>query len=48
VAADPSNGSVLIFLAHNIVELEQLAVGIGLEVFGAIAQFQALASASRP
>jgi CubicO group peptidase (beta-lactamase class C family) len=46
--ADPSDGSVLIFLAHNIVELEQLAVGIGLEVFGAIAQFQALASASRP
>ena len=39
--ADPSNNSVLIFLAHNMVELEQLLDGIGLGVFDAITQFQA-------
>ena len=43
--ADPRDGSVLIFLAHNMVELDQLANGIGLEVWGAVTQFQALASA---
>ncbi|MBZ5606708.1 MAG: hypothetical protein LAP38_00510 [Acidobacteriia bacterium] len=42
--ADPSDNSVLVFLAHNIVELEQFAQGIGIGVFGAITQFQALAS----
>jgi CubicO group peptidase (beta-lactamase class C family) len=42
--ADPSNNSVLIFLAHNMLELEQLSTGIGLGVYDAIAQFQALAS----
>ena len=42
--ADPSNNSVLIFLAHNMVELEQLMDGIGLGVFDAITQFQAQAS----
>jgi CubicO group peptidase (beta-lactamase class C family) len=42
--ADPSNNSVLIFLAHNMVELEQLFDGIGLGVFDAITQFQAQAS----
>lgn len=39
--ADPSNNSVLIFLAHNLVELEQLFEGIGAGVYEAIAQFQA-------
>ncbi len=39
--ADPSNNSVLIFLAHNMVELEQLFNGIGLGVYDAITQFQA-------
>ena len=43
--ADPNDESVLIFLAHNMVELEQLANGIGLGVYEAILQFQALASA---
>ena len=43
--ADPSNNSVLIFLAHNMLELEQLSSGIGLDVFDAITQFQAQASA---
>jgi len=42
--ADPSNNSVLIFLAHNMLELEQLLNGIGLGVHEAITQFQAQAS----
>ncbi len=42
--ADPSNNSVLIFLAHNMLELEQLLDGIGLGVFDAITQFQAQAA----
>ena len=42
--ADPSNNSVLIFLAHNMLELEQLLNGIGFGVFDAITQFQAQAS----
>ena len=42
--ADPSNNAVFIFLAHNMLELEQLLNGIGLGVFDAITQFQAQAS----
>lgn len=42
--ADPSNNSVLIFLAHNMLELEQLLNGVGFGVFDAITQFQAQAS----
>jgi CubicO group peptidase (beta-lactamase class C family) len=42
--ADPGDGSVLIFLAHNNVELDQLARGIGLEVYAAIERFHALAT----
>ncbi len=42
--ADPSNNSVLIFLAHNMLELEQLLNGIGFGVYDAITQFQAQAS----
>ncbi|WP_196259264.1 serine hydrolase domain-containing protein [Pelagibacterium limicola] len=45
--ADPNDGSVSIFLTHNMVELEQLASGIGLAVYAAIAQFQALVSPRR-
>jgi CubicO group peptidase (beta-lactamase class C family) len=37
--ADPTDGSVLIFLAHNMVELPQMAQGIGLEVWSTIAAF---------
>jgi CubicO group peptidase (beta-lactamase class C family) len=44
--ADPNDNSVLIFLAHNMVELEQLLSGVGLGVWDAITQFQALASSS--
>ncbi len=43
--ADPNDGSVLIFLTHNMVEPEQLEVGIGMGVFRAISEFAALASA---
>ena len=43
--ADPNDGSVLIFLAHNIVDLAQMAKGIGFGVWGAIDTFQTLASA---
>jgi CubicO group peptidase (beta-lactamase class C family) len=42
--ADPNDKSVLIFLAHNLVELQQLAKGIGLGVWDAILRFQSLGS----
>jgi CubicO group peptidase (beta-lactamase class C family) len=42
--ADPTDGSVMIFLAHNAFELDQLAKGIGIGVYGAIIDFHALAS----
>jgi CubicO group peptidase (beta-lactamase class C family) len=41
--ADPNDNSVLIFLAHNLVERDQFARGIGSAVYTAIARFQALA-----
>ena len=46
--ADPVDGSVFIFLAHNMVDLAQMAKGVG--VWAAIEQFQAaaMASASEP
>lgn|SRR5579871_3916361 len=43
--ADPKDGSVLIFLAHNMVDVAQMAKGIGLGVWGAIDTFQTLALA---
>lgn len=43
--ADPHRKSVLLFLTHNMVELDQLMNGIGLGVFSVIAQVQALGSA---
>ena len=43
--ADPNDGSVLIFLAHNMLELHQMARGIGLGVWSAIASFHELATA---
>ncbi|HEX7981809.1 MAG TPA: serine hydrolase domain-containing protein [Gemmatimonadaceae bacterium] len=42
--ADPNDGSVLIFLAHNMVELQQMARGIGLAVWSTIASFHEVAS----
>lgn len=44
--ADPNDGSVMIFMAHNMAELHQMAAGIGLGVWGAIADFQALGTAA--
>ena len=43
--ADPNDGSVLIFLAHNMVDLHQMAGGIGLEVWSAIVTFHGIARA---
>lgn len=43
--ADPNDGSVLIFMAHNMCELHQMASGIGLAVWSAIAAFHEVASA---
>src|SRR5262245_26043720 len=42
--ADPNDGSVLIFLAHNMAELSQMARGIGLGAWSAIASFHAVAT----
>jgi CubicO group peptidase (beta-lactamase class C family) len=42
--ADPNDNSVLIFLTHSMVDLEQMANGFGLGAWMAITQFQALAS----
>jgi CubicO group peptidase (beta-lactamase class C family) len=42
--ADPNDGSVLIFLAHSMVQLHQMAAGIGLGVWSAIGAFHALAA----
>ena len=42
--ADPNDRSVLIFLAHNMLELSQMAQGIGLGVWSAIASFHAIAT----
>ncbi len=41
--ADPTDNSVLIFLAHNMPELQQMARGIGLGAWSAIATFHELA-----
>ena len=43
--ADPTDRSVLIFLAHNMLELHQMARGVGLGVWSAIASFHELATA---
>ena len=43
--ADPNDRSILIFLAHNMVELPQMARGVGLGVWSAIATFHEIASA---
>jgi CubicO group peptidase (beta-lactamase class C family) len=42
--ADPTDGSVLIFLSHNMAELPQMAKGIGLGVWSAIEEFHDLAT----
>jgi CubicO group peptidase (beta-lactamase class C family) len=40
--ADPNDGSVRVFLSHNMLELSQLAQGIGLATWSAIATFHEL------
>ena len=42
--ADPTDRSVLIFLSHNMLELSQMARGIGLGAWSAIASFHAIAT----
>ena len=42
--ADPNDRSVLIFLSHNMVELQQMARGIGLGVWDAISRFHRIAT----
>ena len=44
--ADPNDGSVLIFLTHNMADLDQMARGIGLGVWSTIATFHQIATAS--
>jgi CubicO group peptidase (beta-lactamase class C family) len=43
--ADPVDGSVFVFLAHNMASLEQMAKGVGLGVWAAIEDFQLAAMA---
>jgi CubicO group peptidase (beta-lactamase class C family) len=45
--ADPTDGSVLVFLAHNAVDFDKAARGIGLGVYGAIAGFHATTTGAR-
>jgi CubicO group peptidase (beta-lactamase class C family) len=42
--ADPDDGSVLIFLTHNMLELHQMMRGIGLGVWDAIVEFHEFAT----
>jgi CubicO group peptidase (beta-lactamase class C family) len=44
--ADPTDQSVLIFFSHNMVELAQMAQGIGLGVWMAIGSFHDIATTS--
>jgi hypothetical protein len=46
--ADPTDDSVMILLAHNVLEVDQLTNGVGLGVYSAIGQFHALAYPGRP
>lgn len=43
--ADPTDRSILIFLTHNMVDLAQMASGVGLDVWSAIAEFHRAATA---
>lgn len=40
--SDPVDGSVMVFLAHNALEVKQMSRGIGLGVYGAISEFHAI------
>lgn len=39
--ADPTDGSVMVFLAHNALDFDKAARGVGLGVYSAIAEFHA-------
>jgi CubicO group peptidase (beta-lactamase class C family) len=43
--ADPTDGSVLIFMAHSMADLPQMARGVGLGVWSAISRFHSVATA---
>jgi len=43
--ADPNDGSVLIFMSHNMAELPQMARGVGLGVWSVIERFHSIATA---
>lgn len=43
--ADPTDGSVLLFMTHSMADLQQLAMGIGLGVWGTIARVHRAATA---
>ena len=45
--ADPTDGSVMVFLAHNAIDPALIAKGFGLGVYSAIEEFHGLASAAR-
>ena len=45
VGADPTNGTVMIFLVHNMLELQQMMQGIGFGGWSAAGDFHKLASA---
>lgn len=45
--ADPTDGSVMIFLAQNVIDLPQITRGQGLGVYGAIMEFHDLATRSK-
>ena len=46
--ADLTDGSVLVFRAHNALDFDKLARGLGLGVFEAISHFHAAQSAPAP
>jgi CubicO group peptidase (beta-lactamase class C family) len=46
--ADPTNGSVMIFLAQRTLEPSQLAQGIGLELYSAIERFHVISAGPHP
>jgi len=46
--ADPTDGSVLVFLAHNALDFDKLARGLGLGVYAAIAEFHAASRGAEP
>ena len=43
--ADPTDGSVLVFMAHSMADLPLMARGLGLGVWSAIAEFHSVATA---